>query len=181
MSDAYDDYQNLVEDRNQLREHNDSLQSQLAAANELLTLERAYSAESDARSAGYASKCGTLRTELMAANERADAAVKALEDARGQKPVAIVLDGFDFIENGCTQRFITLVNPFPPGTELYERAAPVPAQPAARDDARGVDIERTALLAEKVAGKETADKIRGEIVMRDDCECPMCKRYNHVS
>lgn len=39
----------------------------------------------------------------------------------------------------------------------------------------------TVAVPDEVAGKETADKIRGEVVMREDCACPMCKRYNHVS
>ena len=45
----------------------------------------------------------------------------------------------------------------------------------AQDVVRDAAVERTARLAEKVAGKETADTIRGA-VMRGDA-CPHCQRY----
>jgi hypothetical protein len=46
---------------------------------------------------------------------------------------------------------------------------------AAQDDARDAAVAHTARLAEKVAGKETADTIRS-VVIRGDA-CPHCQRY----
>lgn len=48
-------------------------------------------------------------------------------------------------------------------------------------DARMAAVEQAAALAEKVSGPDTARTIRHNgVVMRGDCECTMCKRYNHV-
>ena len=99
-----------------------------------------------------------------------------LEEIERQEPVAVFKGAHD-------GRFvIDWLHGYIPPVNLALYAAPVP--PAAEQPnrvmlvgPRAAAIERTAALASRVAGDETAAAIRKSGVVMLDNECPHCKRY----
>lgn len=102
-----------------------------------------------------------------------------LAEIERQEPVCRVLgepvwSGVDWRAQVCG------LEKFRSNQKLYSAKAPV-APAAQATDARMAAVEQAAALAENVSGPDTARTIRHNgVVMRGDCECTMCKRYNHV-